>query len=257
MIHVGALPGTPGQRHSMPEIIARAEREAVIYRQAGVDGIAIENMHDIPYLKNDVGPEIVAAMSLAGSIVKKVSGLPCGVQILAGANKAALAVALAADLDFIRVEGYVFGHFADEGLIESCAGELRRYQKQIGAGHILIVCDIKKKHSSHAITADVDIVETARAAQFFKSDGLVVTGLRTGLKANTAEISLVSEAVEIPVLVGSGVTLENVELYLEISDGLIVGSYFKIDGYWANDVDETRVRQFMEKVKIVRGNFLS
>jgi hypothetical protein len=34
---------------------------------------------------------------------------------LAAANKAALAVAVAADLQFIRAEGFVFSHVADEG----------------------------------------------------------------------------------------------------------------------------------------------
>ena len=30
-----------------------------------------------------------------------------------------------------------------------------RYRKEIGAEDISIVCDIKKKHSAHAVTADV------------------------------------------------------------------------------------------------------
>jgi hypothetical protein len=37
---------------------------------------------------------------------------------LAAANKAALAVAVAADLQFIRAEGFVFSHVADEGYQE-------------------------------------------------------------------------------------------------------------------------------------------
>ena len=48
--------------------------------------------------------------------------------------------------DFIRVEGYVFAHIADEGLIESCAGDLLRYRRNIGADNVLIWTDIKKKH---------------------------------------------------------------------------------------------------------------
>lgn len=78
--------------------------------------------------------------------MKKTTGLPCGVQILAAANKEALAVALASGLQFIRVEGFVFAHVADEGLMNSCAGELLRYRKNIGAEHILVFTDIKKKH---------------------------------------------------------------------------------------------------------------
>ncbi|MBL8189015.1 MAG: BtpA family membrane complex biogenesis protein, partial [Acidobacteria bacterium] len=110
MIHVGALPGTPASSQSVAEIVAQAVFEAALYREAGVDGIAIENMHDVPYLRGEVGPEIVAAMALVGQAVKAESQLPVGIQILAGANLEAMAVAHAANLDFIRAESFAFAH---------------------------------------------------------------------------------------------------------------------------------------------------
>ena len=111
------------------------------------DAILVENMHDIPYLNRQVGPEIVASMSVICNEVKRVANnLPCGVQVLAGANKEALAVAKAANFDFIRAEGFVFSHIADEGTMNSDAGEVLRYRKQIGADSVLVFTDIKKKH---------------------------------------------------------------------------------------------------------------
>src|SRR5215813_4472409 len=50
MIHVGALPGTPANTQTMAEIVAQAVYEAAIYHVCGIDGIIIENMHDVPYL---------------------------------------------------------------------------------------------------------------------------------------------------------------------------------------------------------------
>ena len=45
----------------------------------------VENMHDVPYLKGTVGPEIVSSMTRVCSEVKKIIGkIPMGVQILAG-----------------------------------------------------------------------------------------------------------------------------------------------------------------------------
>ena len=158
MIHVSALPGTPNYRGSVKQIIERAKRESLIYKENGVDAIVIENMHDVPYLKRKVGPEITSLMSIIGYEVKNLTKLSCGIQILAGANKDALAAAHSAGLDFVRTEGFVFAHIADEGLMESDAGELLRYRKHIAAEKILIFTDIKKKHSSHSITADVDII---------------------------------------------------------------------------------------------------
>ncbi|MEQ8223578.1 MAG: BtpA/SgcQ family protein [Candidatus Eremiobacterota bacterium] len=253
MIHVDPLPGTPKYAGNFASIIKKAKEEAAMYRDAGVDMIAIENMHDVPYLKQYVGPEIVSAMSVTGYEVKNTSRLPCGIQILAGANKEALSAALSGGLDFIRAEGFVFSHIADEGFIDGCAGELLRYRKQIGAEHIKIFTDIKKKHSSHAITSDVNIGETAHAAEFFLSDAVIVTGTSTGSPADLEELRQVKESVKIPVLVGSGVTSENLQSYLDIADGLIVGSYFKYDGHWSKGVDFKKVKQFMDKVNMLRN----
>ena len=66
------------------------------------------------------------------------------------------------------------------------------------------------------------------------------------------ELQQVKAAVDIPVLVGSGVTLENVGDYLEIADALIVGSYFKYGGHWAQGVEFERVKTFMSKVNKLR-----
>lgn len=253
MIHVDALPGTPKSQNNIKDITEKAKKEAEIYKKAGIDAVILENMHDIPYLNNKLGPEIVSAMTVVCAEVKKIlSNIPCGIQMLAGANKEAVAVAKAAGLDFARVEGYVFAHVADEGIMESCAGELLRYRKKIGAENILILADIKKKHSAHSITSDVDIVETARAVEFFMGDGVIITGIATGYEANIEEIKSVKKAVKIPVLVGSGVTYENVQSYLKIADSLIVGSYFKKKGLWENKVDYLRVKKFMDKVKRIR-----
>uniref|UniRef100_A0A4W5PBF7 Zgc:162297 n=1 Tax=Hucho hucho TaxID=62062 RepID=A0A4W5PBF7_9TELE len=188
MIHVRALPGTPLGSMAIPQIIEEACHEAEIYHNAGIDGLIIENMHDIPYTFS-IGPEVCASMTAVCAAVRGICpSLPLGVQILSAANSSALAVALASGMDFIRAEGYVFSHVADEGLLNACAGDLLRYRKQIKAEHVQIFTDIKKKHSSHALTSDVSIVETARAAEFFLSDGLIITGTATGVQADPMEL---------------------------------------------------------------------
>ncbi len=248
MIHLAALPGTPKYQNNTKAIIDKALTEAHLYKKAGIHALMIENMHDVPYVKNNVGHEISSLMAIIAYLIKKETGLPLGIQILAGANQAALAAALNSGADFIRGEGFVFGHLADEGYIDSNAATLLRYRKQIGAEHIAVFTDIKKKHSSHALTADLDIVEMAHAAEFFLSDGVIVTGVHTGSEADIKELNKVKENTGLPVIVGSGVNVDNVNQYLPIADALIVGSYFKKDGYWANDVDYERVKQFMNTV---------
>ncbi|XP_028812511.1 uncharacterized protein F13E9.13, mitochondrial [Denticeps clupeoides] len=251
MIHVRPLPGSPLSRSTVPEIVEEACREAEIYQDAGLDGLIIENMHDVPYTF-DVGPEVCASMTAVCSAVRRLSpSLPVGVQVLSAANRTALAVALASGLDFIRAEGYVFSHVADEGLLNACAGELLRYRRSLEADHIQVFTDIKKKHSSHSITSDVSVVETAQAAEFFLSDGLIVTGAATGVQADPAEFRAVAQSVRIPVLIGSGVTYDNVDQYLD-ANAMIIGSHFKKGGYWANALDPERVKRFMGKMHELR-----
>ena len=253
MIHLKALPGTPKFNDNVNMIIDSALSELEIYKKANIDAIAIENMHDVPYLKNNVGHEITSLMSIIAHEVRKATKLPCGIQVLSSANKAALAIAKNAGLNFIRAEGFVFGHLADEGYIDANAGELLRYRKQLNADDIAVFTDIKKKHSSHSLTSDIDIVATAKAAEYFLSDGLIITGKSTGETANINEINQVKSKCNLPVIVGSGVTIDNVSDYLKASDAIIVGSYFKKDSYWENDLDYDKIAAFMEKVHTLKN----
>ena len=244
VVHTGGLPGTPAGGKSIDQIVETAVAEARVYASAGFHGVMIENTHDRPYLKGSVGPEIVAALAIVGHQVRRAAALPLGVQVLAGANHCALAVALACGASFVRVEGFVFAHVADEGIIESSAGTLLRYRRAIGANHIRVFADIKKKHSAHALTADVNLVETAKAAEFFLVDGVIVSGIATGQPADASEVQSVARAVRVPTLVGSGVTPSNVHDYLD-ADALIVGSSVKAGGIWSGPIDQSRATELV------------
>lgn len=241
VVHLQALPGTPASKLDVAAITSIAVEEAKAYESAGFHGVMIENTHDRPYLKSAVGPEITAAMAVVSAAIRNAVALPLGIQVLAGANTTAMAIAHAAGANFVRVEGYAFAHVADEGFIEASAGPLLRYRRAIGAEHIRVFADIKKKHSAHAITADVDIVETAKAAEFFAVDGVIVSGVATGQPTDAAEVSSVARAVNVPTLVGSGITAENIQNY-DGADALIVGSSIKEKGLWSNPIDMDRAR---------------
>src|SRR6185503_5150425 len=252
VIHVGALPGTPGSSLPVAELVVSARAEAKIYRECGVDGVIIENMHDVPYMRGEVGPEIVAAMTAIGSEVKSECGLPVGVQILAGANIEAMAVAHAAGLDFIRAEGYAYAHVADEGLIQASAAKLLRYRRMIGADHVQVWTDVKKKHSAHAITADVSLGTTAETIEFMGADCVIVTGNVTGEPPSPADVKAAKTHCHIPVILGSGVSEYNISDFYNEADGFIIGSSFKVDGLWSNTVDPSRVARFMTVLNKLR-----
>ena len=48
-----------------------------------------------------------------------------------------------------------------------------------------------------------------------------------------------------PILIGSGITAENLADYQPHADAVIVGSYVKQGGHWANAPDPARIRALM------------
>jgi len=249
MVHLQALPGSPQSEKTPQQIIDIAVDEARKLAEFGFDAILIENMHDTPYMLRDVGPEIVAAMTVATQAVIDAVDLPIGVQILAGANKAALAVAHATGAHFIRTEGFAFASIADEGLMDVAdAGPLLRERRRINAEHIAILADIQKKHSSHALTADLSIGDHARGADFMGADGVIVTGSHTGHAVDMDQLRQVRGATELPLLVGSGVTPENVKDIFKFADAAIVGSSIKQGGNWSNQLDSKRCIELIDSL---------
>lgn len=252
MVHVGALPGTPHASRSVAELTKEAVREARVLRDAGFDAVMIENMHDAPYVHGVQAPEIVAAMTRVGAAIQDaIPELELGVQVLSGGAREAIAIALSIGAAFVRVENFVFSHVADEGLLERAeAGPLLRYRRNIGAQSVRIYADIKKKHASHAITADLPLGDAVDAAMFFGADGVIITGAATGKPADLADVREAKAHSTKPVLVGSGVTAASVKSILAHADGVIVGSSIKADGVWTSPVDAQRASAL---VKAARG----
>ena len=242
MVHVGALPGTPRACATLDQLISGAVADAKALAGAGFDAIIIENMHDRPYIHAEHAPETTAIMTRVGLAIRDAArSTPLGVQVLSGGNREAIAIALAIDGSFIRCENFVFSHVADEGLLPRAeAGRLLRYRRTIGADHIAVFADIKKKHASHAMTADISIADAAEAAAFFLADGVIVTGTATGRPTDPVDLSAVRRAVKLPLLVGSGATPEQLPSLLAHADGVIVGSWIKREGWWENPVDPAR-----------------
>ena len=56
----------------MRDVIDRAEEEAKILEQGGVNGIIVENFGDIPFQTGRLDPETVAGMTVAVERVQRV-----------------------------------------------------------------------------------------------------------------------------------------------------------------------------------------
>ena len=247
VVHCRALPGSPGYRGDLVEkIYDQALRDAQAYVAGGVDGLIIENHGDIPFLKpTDLGPETAAHLAVITDRIGRATGVPLGINVLANAAIAAFAVAKAGGAQFIRVNQWANAYVANEGIIEGDAARALRYRSNLRAEDIAVFADSHVKHGAHAIVADRSIAELTRDLAFFSADAVIATGQRTGDSATMEEIGTIRTATHLPLLVGSGVTPENVVTILAQTNGVIVASSLKHDGVWWNAVDLQRVRRFM------------
>jgi len=246
MIAVLPLPGSPLYAGNQKRVIEQALSDLNHYTEASVDAIVLENSHDLPYIKPPLPPEALDLMKRIAQEIRRRFPGPIGIQMLEAANETALEIAHQTDLDFVRVEGFVFAHVGGAGLIEGCAGKLLRLRKQLGCEHIRIFADVKKKHCSHALTGDLDILDEVKQAEFFLVDGVIVTGARTTEPPSLSELRRVKSHARVPVLIGSGMTAKNIRSYLPLADGFIIGSTFRTDGNFLGELDPKRLAAFMK-----------
>lgn len=244
MVHCPAFPGSPRYRGAqMPAIYDACMHDAEALIEGGMHGLIIENHGDIPFSKpEDIGHETAAFMSVVTDRIARAVGVPLGINVLANAPIPAFATAAAGGAKFIRVNQWANAYVANEGFMEGRAAEAMRYRSSLRAEHIKVFADSHVKHGSHAIVADRSIEELTRDLAFFDADVVIATGQRTGNAATIAEIEEIGSATHLPLLVGSGVTKDNVVEILKRTNGAIVASSLKHDGVWWNPVDIERVR---------------
>lgn len=253
-IHSLPLPGSPRYRgEPVEQIYEYAVREALSYKEGGIDGLIVENSGDLPFAKPDrLGPETAALMAVMTHLVRRASGLPTGVNCLATAAVHSLAIAKAGGAQFMRVNQWVNGYVANEGFIEGQSSDAMRYRSLIGASDVVVFADVHVKHGSHAVVGDRPLPEQARDAEFFDADVLIATGNRTSDATPVEEIEGIRDGTVLPVIIGSGLTAENAYNLMAYADGAIVGSSLKRDGNWWGPVEVDRVTRLVEVVSRLR-----
>jgi len=224
MIAVLPLPGSPLYNGDDQKVIDQALADLEVYKKAGVDSVLLENDHDLPYIQPPLDEKGIALMTRIARAARERFDGPIGIQMLEAANLTSLEIAAEADLDYIRVEAFVFAHVGGSGIINGSAGKILRRRKELQAEHIQVFADVKKKHGSHSLTIDLDIKDEIMQAEFFLADGVIVTSQFTGLHPDQNDLIKAKSATKLPVLIGSGMTAENIQDYMPLADGLIVGS---------------------------------
>jgi membrane complex biogenesis BtpA family protein len=167
--------------------------------------------------------------------------------------QAELAIAVAADLDFVRICILTGARLWDTGDLDRGFGaDLLRKRKELYAENVKLFADVDKKHS--VPFPGLDLETHIEWTEFYRADALIVSGRMTGNAPSVDKVREAKEYATRPILMGSGTTTENVGAFMQYADGAIVGTSLKKDGVGENPVDLQRVRQYVAAVQAVRDS---
>lgn len=245
MLHAPPLPGSPsyaGPWHAVRDFILKDAETLVA---GGMHALLLENYGDVPFFPGRVPAEVAANLTALAVAVKQEFPVPLGINVLRNDGQTALAIALAAEAAFIRVNVLCGARLTDQGIVQGIAHDLLRDRARLRAEHIRILADVNVKHSvplaARPLDEEVDDLLARGGA-----DGVIVSGTATGKAADLDELAQVRRCALgwAPVFVGSGVSAENIAALLPLADAFIIGSSLKAQ--IGQPVDPQRVRRLVQ-----------
>lgn len=256
MLHLAPLPGDTmyDELAGMGSIVARARRELSALQDGGVDGILISNEFSLPYLTKTEPITAIAMARIIGELLDDIR-VPYGVNVLWD-GRASIDLAMATGARFVR-EIFTGVYASDFGLWDTNVGEVARYRHRIGADHVKLIFNVVPESAEYL--AKRDLASLTKSTVFATlPDALCVSGLTAGSATDAQSLAVAKAAAgTVPVFVNTGVRAENVAEQLAVADGAIVGTYFKKDGVFENEVDGVRVRQLIEEAHAYRTHIAS
>jgi uncharacterized protein len=250
MAHIPALPGTPRYNDSegVQALIDSVRPDVETLIAAGVDGLMFCNEDDRPHVLR-AGPEQIAAMTRVVTECAPTT-VPFGVDFLWD-PVASVAIAHATGASFVR-EVFTGLYESDMGTWSPSAAEAMRFRRSIGATSIKVFFNVVPEFASALGTRTV--AQRAKSAVVSSlADAVLVSGPMAGEQPALEVVREAKEAVpDVPVFLNTGARAENIVEFLDVADGVIVGSSLKKDGYTWNSVDAERANAFMGRVRAAR-----
>ncbi len=251
MCHLQALPGDPGYdfEGGIDRVIDCARRDLLALEAGGVDAVMFSNEFSLPYL-TEVEPITYTTMARIIGELKPDIQLPYGVNVLWD-PKATIDLAVATGAQFVR-EIFTGVYASDFGLWNTNFGSVARHRSRLGGDGIRLLFNIVPEAAVYLASREITAI--AKSTVFNnKPDVLCVSGLTAGAETDASLLKAVKDAVpDTPVFANTGVRLSNVKDQLAVADGAVTATTFKRDGNFYNEVDVSRVKEFMEAVKSAR-----
>jgi uncharacterized protein len=218
------------------EVFELAKKEIDIYYQEGIDALIVED-----YYGSVQDVEVVLSY-LNTYYPTKIYG----VNILRDFNKS-FELALAYQAQFVQIDS-VSGHLSpdQDRLFESQLKKLRA----ASADRLIILGGVRFKYQP--ILSERSLKDDLRIAKD-RCHAVVVTGDATGVQTPKQKIKEFRALLDdFPLIIGAGLTTEDLKEKMALANGAIVGSYFKHNHQDNGNVCTDHVRSFMTIIQALR-----
>ena len=248
LLHLRALPGDPDFCGDINQVIRQARADLHAFQDSKVDGVLIANEFSFPYqLKAD--PVTVASMGYIVGQLKYDLKIPYGVNIVFNAL-ATLDLAAATGAYFIR-SAFTGTYMGESGIMTADPALIVRRKKALGLNSLKLLYKVNPESDAYLVERDIQTI-TKSIIFNFKPDG--VSGANAGCETDTQIIEKVKKAAgDIPVFCNTGFNARTAAEKLAICDAACVGTTFKEDGKFENNVDPARVSELMGIVRSIRA----
>jgi len=250
MVHVPQLPGSGTKAQSINECKDFCLIDAKNYIENGINHLFIENFGDAPFAKSNVDSHVISGLtSIIDHIKFNYPEVQFGVNVLRNDALSALAIATITNSQIIRVNILTHARLTDQGIIEGCSYELAKYKAQLQS-KVKIWADINVKHSYPL--AEIPLSESIHdTIERGGAEKIIFTGTKTGSEPNISVLKrVVEEGFVKPkdIVIGSGISLKNIEIFLPYANNFIVGTSLKEQNIFANHVDPLKVSKLVSKL---------
>lgn len=227
-------PGCPGLGPAL-DVLDR-DLDALI--TGGVDAVLCENDNDKPHTLA-VSKAQVAWLARLMHAARTNTGVPLGIGVQRIDWEAALSIASACALDFVRLDVFVDRVRMLGQVVEVAPDAVRALRARLGADRVALFTDVHVKHAD--LVDDEAIEHGARRASEEGSDAILVTGDRTGEPPSIDDLDAARRASATPVLIGSGLSAARCGALAPHADGALVGTAIKL----GDRIDSDRTRELV------------
>jgi membrane complex biogenesis BtpA family protein len=203
-----------------------AIREAETLEVAGFHGVLIENEGDRPH-PLEVDEEYLINFGKLIRAVSERTRLRVGLEILYDMI-GTVRCGIESGADFIRLDVFTDDTETKWGIVRACSQEVAELRRAHPKTFPTLIADVHVKHGRNL--SGRSLAESSQLAVNCGADALMVTGTITGVPPTIEDCREMRRyGGGLPILVGSGFSIDNAESIAPLCNGAVVASSVKRD----------------------------